>query len=251
VFASLGAADGAGGAADARRFHHAPDVALLRDQGGPFLQLSVGSGGREPRRAGSGTAPRVRDYFFGLRDYAVGPREDAAYGRGGWNGARVLTSRSAFVDATTDPAPTVPAGAPGWRIALAAGETVLAEARTFGGEVFFTTFTPPAAAAGRACAAGAGRNLLYVVSAHNGGRPGNRPSKQMQLPANQLAGDVVFAFPSPDDPASPDGNAPFACTAGRAACRPDPVCLVGLTPCGALPALGPVRTTWSQPGLGD
>ncbi|HXQ31300.1 MAG TPA: PQQ-binding-like beta-propeller repeat protein [Steroidobacteraceae bacterium] len=249
VFASLGAADEPHSATDARGFYHAPDVALLHDHGSLFVQLSVGSGLGGALGAGGTTESRVQHYFYGVRDYDLGPLPQASYGPGGWNASRVLTNRSRFVDATMNPAPTLPPGSAGWRIALGKAEAVLGEARTFGAEVFFTTFTP--GIPGKACAAVRGEGRLYVLNARNGGRPGNRAAKYMDLPATSLAATVEFAFPSPDGFASRVGSAGPGCTEGGAACRPDPVCLVGLTSCGALPVVAPVRTTWSQRGVAD
>jgi len=251
VFAALGAADG-GSASDARRFYHAPDVALIRDRGSLFLQLSVGSGapGEWPV-AGDRAPPQIQHYFYGLRDYDLGPLPQASYGPGGWNSSRVLTNRSPLVDATAEPAPSIPPGSPGWRMTLGKGETVLGEARTFGGEVFFTTFSAHGSAGGAGCRAGNGAGRLYVVNARTGGQPADRPSRHIDLPATGIAAHVDFVFPSPDPGASPSGAARTVCTQDGGGCRPDPVCLIGLTSCGVLPRVAPVRTTWSQRHVAD
>jgi len=251
VFAALGGGEDGRAASDARRFYHAPDVALLRDHGRLFLQLSVGSGaGGDPPLAGERSGAQVRHHFYGVRDYDLGPLPQTSDGRGG-SASGVPAKRPAFVDATTDMAAVIPSGSPGWRITLGEGETVLGEARTFGGEIFFTTFTPHGSRLESGCAAQRGAIRLYVVNARNGGRPANRASKYTDLPASGLARHVEFVFPSPDTVANPRGIAASACPNGGASCSPSPVCLVGLVSCGALPAVPPVRTTWSQRGVAD
>jgi hypothetical protein len=118
--------------------------------------------------------------------------------------------------------------------------------------VFFTTFTPNGASASAAsCTVTQGTNRLYVVNALDGTVPNNRDAKSTDLPSSGIASNAVFVFPSPDNPADPDSNASFPCTGAGTTCRPDPVCLVGLSNCGALPGLPPVRTFWTQQNVDD
>ena len=263
VLASLGYADHASNGVpgtlgvDARKFYYAPDVSLLRANGTTFLQVAIGSGFRgHPLFVGDATTtpatPSIQDYFWGIRDYNLSPLAQSYWTTNGWSSTTVLTNNSAFVDVaqTTDTTtPVVPAGGPGWRMRLSAGEKVLAEARDFAGQEFFTTFTPNTGVSASACTITQGTNRLYVVNALTGGVVTNRDSKQTDLPSSGIASSVVFVFPSPDNPADPSSNQPFPCTGTN--CRPDPVCLIGLMSCGALPALPPVRTFWSQQNVDD
>src|SRR5690606_27340601 len=68
-------------------------------------------------------------------------------------------------DITSELDATVPANSPGWKMHLGGnGEKVLAEARTFNNQVYFTTFTPGAGAGGNAdCQPALGSNRLYIV----------------------------------------------------------------------------------------
>lgn len=260
VLASLGYADVASNGVagtlgvDARKFYYAPDVSLLRANGTTFLQVAIGSGFRgHPLFVGDSTTtpatPSIQDYFWGIRDYNLAALPQSYWTSGGWSATTVLTNNSAFIDVaeTTDvTTPVVPAGGPGWRMRLAPGEKVLAEARDFAGEEFFTTFTPNSGSSSSACTVTQGTNRLYVVNALTGGVVTNRDgtvrdSKQTDMPSSGIASNVVFVFPSSDNPAT--------CTG--ATCRPDPVCLNGLLSCGALPALPPVRTFWSQQNVDD
>ncbi len=53
-----------------------------------------------------------------------------------------------------------------------------------------------------------------------------------------ISPEVVFIFPSPDDPENCEGEE----------CTPPPVCLVGLEACQAEFNNAPVRTFWTQEG---
>ena len=222
VWASLGVADVPGAGTEARHFFQTPDAALIKDGGQLFVQVAVGS---------SGAA--AQNYFYSLRDYDLAPSRAVAPGPGALGGARVLSSASAWVDATDGPTPSLPPHAPGWRIRLARGESVSGEAQTFGGEVFFTTTSPTPAAAGSAapaCGASSPQRALYVLDARTGGLPGHRAARRMVLPSGERATRVAFAFP-----------------AGTQR-RPAAVCFVGLTSCGSLPALSPQLTVWAELG---
>ena len=220
VWASLGVADLPGSGLDARRFYLAPDAAFIRDGGRVFVQVAVGSGG-------SG----AQNYFYSLRDYDVAPLSAAAYGAGGWSGTRVLSNASAWLDATDDPAPSLPPHAPGWRIRLARGESVSGAAQTFSGEGFFTTTTAAnSSATAPACAGNVQQRALYVLDSRTGGLPGQRAAKRMPLPPAARATRVAFAFP------------------GGTTRRRAPTCFVGLSSCGSLPALNPQLTAWAELG---
>jgi type IV pilus assembly protein PilY1 len=253
VFASLGMADGVGTSpTDARRFYYAPDASILRQDGRTFINLAVGSGFR-----GSPLNTQIQDRFYSLRDYQpFAQLTQAAYGLNGWNSTTMIYDNSSgIVDATGNDSPTLTNTSLGWKMNLISsntwvGEKALAEARTFGGEVFFTTYTPNGAAVAQ-CTVSQGTNRLYVVNALTGGIVNNRDTKSVDLPSSGIASNVVFVFPSPDNPADPNSNAPFTCTTPGKECRPDPVCLAGLNNCGTIPVPGPVRTFWTQRGVDD
>ena len=63
--------------------------------------------------------------------------------------------------------------------------------------------------------------------------------RDSELAQSGIAPEVVWLFPSPDNPEDCEG----------AECRPDPVCLVGLESCGVGVNLNPVRTYWRQTGV--
>lgn len=243
VFASLGVADGVGSSPqDARRFYYAPDLALMRENGRTFITVSVGSGFR-----GSPLNTQIRDRFYSLRDFRPTARlTQAQYDS--WTPITDVTPTLENVSGIDDP--VLDPAAVGWKMDLTTGgsfigEKALAEARTFGGQVFFTTYTPnPTGAA--SCSITQGTNRLYVVSALTGGRVRDRASKVTDLPSSGIASNVVFVFPSPDDPADPDANTLITCTGGGCPEVPKPRCLVGVLDCGVLPELDPVRTFWSQ-----
>lgn len=73
----------------------------------------------------------------------------------------------------------------------------------------------------------------------DGEDPDSAEDRDNELAQSGIAPEVVWLFPSPEDPENCVG----------AACRPDPVCLVGLENCGVTINLAPVRTFWRQTGV--
>ena len=73
----------------------------------------------------------------------------------------------------------------------------------------------------------------------DGEDPDSAEDRDSELSQSGIAPEVVWLFPSPDDPVNCVG----------AECRPDPVCLVGLENCGVGINLAPVRTFWRQTGV--
>ena len=73
----------------------------------------------------------------------------------------------------------------------------------------------------------------------DGEDPDSADDRDTELAQSGIAPEVVWLFPSPEDPVNCVG----------AACRPDPVCLVGLETCGVGINLAPVRTFWRQTGV--
>jgi type IV pilus assembly protein PilY1 len=240
VIASLGAlASGANNIVDNRRFYNAPDVSLLKADGRLFINLAIGSGYR-----GHPLNQQTHDRFYSIRDYQ--PFTVLTQTDYDTNITVTTEASSGFMDLTTNVNPTMPVGSPGWKIDLSApswrGEKVLAEARTFGGTVLFTTFTP-ASSSFTSCTATAGSNSLYAVSALDGkpfaDRDGDSTleASDRSGPLRQLgiAPEAVILFPSPDDP---------LCQ-GKA-CSPPPVCIVGVESCGVKFGNDPMKTFWMQ-----
>ncbi len=245
VVASVGAADMAvPTTADSRRFYYAPDVALIQKTATSpaYISIAIGSGFRA-----SPNNVFVRDRFYALRDYDVFTNLTAAE-----HAARPAITEADLVDVTGNLTPTIPSGSAGWYMELRypswQGEKVLAEARQFQNQILFTTFTPGGGQA-RACAPTAGRNRLYVVSAVDGSPTVNLDESAdpevltlrdrfQDLEQGGISPEVVFIFPSPDDPENCEGEE----------CTPPPVCLVGLEACQAEFNNAPVRTFWTQEG---
>lgn len=179
VIAQLGAAGQAMPAAGSvRRFYYAPDVALVGTRDHSFIHVGIGSGHRA-RPASLET----QDRFYALRDHRIGqmtqrefdaltPITDASLTPVGLSGRSDLGGASAGARATID----ARTGTNGWRLDLDdggwQGEKVLAEARTFDHEVFFTTFRP-SADDDDSCAPRLGTNRLYRMSLFDG-RPVTR-----------------------------------------------------------------------------
>ncbi len=249
VFASLGNAHlTTHPAATTRRFYSAPDVAFLSQGGGTWLNIAIGSGYR-----GHPLNTQTQDRFYSLRDHQPFARLTQAQ----YDAATVITEADPnLIDITTDIAPTIPIGASGWRLDLRrpvagfTGEKSLSEARTIQNMIQFTTYEPNGdAAASTSCTPGFGTNRLYTISAYTGAPVYNREApadppdsvddRDTELSQGGIAPEVVWLFPSPENPTTCVG----------AACRPDPVCLVGLESCGVVINLAPVRTFWRQTGV--
>jgi type IV pilus assembly protein PilY1 len=229
-----------------RRFYSAPDVAFLTAEGRTWLNISLGSGYR-----GHPLNIETQDRFYSLRDYAPFARLTQAQ----YDAATVITEADEdLVDVTDDITPDMPAGATGWRMDLRypQGEKSLSEARTIQSMIQFTTYEPNLAdedQVDEACAPNKGTNRVYTISAYNGAPVYNRDSPEdppestddraTELAQGGIAPEVVWLFPSPDNPTTCVGKD----------CRPDPVCLVGLENCGVGVNLAPVRTFWRQTGV--
>lgn len=244
VIASLGRAAGSGSTAlaDSRRFYNAPDISLLKADGKTFINIAIGSGYR-----GHPLNQEIHDRFYSLRDYRPFTSLTQTQYDTPETVTPILDSDTTLVDVTTNVTPTIPPGAPGWKLSLNAtawrGEKVLAEARTFGGVILFTTFTP-VSSSHTACTVKAGSNALYAVSALDASPPfadrdgnGTLDAADRSSPLDQhgIAPEAVILFPSPDDP---------LCK-GKA-CSPPPVCIVGVESCGVKFGNDPKKTFWMQ-----
>ncbi len=250
VFASLGNAHlGTHPNATTRRFYSAPDVSFLTSGGKTWLNIALGSGYR-----GHPLNLDTEDRFYSLRDHLPFARLTQAQ----YDSATVITEADVnLIDITTDIAPTIPAGASGWRLDLRragagfTGEKSLAESRTIESMIQFTTYEPndDSTPNSSSCAPGVGTNRLYTISAFTGAPvfdrenptdpPDSADDRETELSQGGIAPEVVWLFPSPDNPATCVG----------AECTPDPQCLVGLEDCGVGVSLAPIRTFWRQTGV--
>ncbi len=250
VFASLGNAHlGTHPDTTNRRFYSAPDVAFLSDNGRTWLNIALGSGYR-----GHPLETVNQDRFYSLRDYRPFARlTQVQYGLT----TPITESDVTLVDVSSDINPVIPSGASGWRMDLRRpsgswiGEKSLAEARTVQSMIQFTTYEPSSTSTvtSTSCAPGIGINRLYTVSAFTGAPvvdrenpadpPDSTEDRDSELAQRGIAPEVVWLFPSPDDPVNCVG----------AECRPPPRCLVGLENCGIGINLAPVRTFWRQTGV--
>ncbi|MGQ0429584.1 MAG: pilus assembly protein [Gammaproteobacteria bacterium] len=250
VFASLGNAHLATHpASTTRRFYSPPDVAFLSSGGRTWLNIALGSGYR-----GHPLNLATQDRFYSLRDH----RPFARLTQAQYDASTVITEADVnLLDITADIAPTIPPGASGWRLDLRrpggawTGEKSLSEARTVQSMIQFSTYEPNSASITNptSCSPAVGTNRLYSVSAFTGapvldrenptGPPDSADDRDTELFQGGIAPEVVWLFPSPEDPVNCVG----------AECRPPPQCLVGLENCGVGINLAPVRTFWRQTGV--
>jgi type IV pilus assembly protein PilY1 len=241
VIAKLGsAASATPTVAETRRFYYSPDVASVSTPELKFFHIGIGSGHRpHPNSIAH------QDRFYALRDFAAFSRlTQAQYD------ALTPTVDGDLVDITDDLTPSIPYNSAGWRFELRdggwIGEKVLAEARTFNNQVFFTTFRPGAAANADPCVPSLGTNRLYVMSLFDGAPVLNLDGSLDETTltgddryvefAGSIAADVVFLFPSPDDPVNCEGEE----------CTPPPVACVDLFCIQTGFGNAPIRTFWSQ-----
>jgi len=271
VFASLGNAhETSHSPATTRRFYNAPDVAFLSCSAGTVLNIALGSGYRaHPLDLGT------QDRFYSLRDTTPFARlTQDQYDDLEPITEEVTGTPTDLVDVTTELTPTIPPGSKGWRMDLRPagswrGEKSLAEARTFQNIIQFPTYepNPDPSVSSTACTPSIGLNRLYSVNACNAAPITNRDSpsdppdsvddRTVQLDQGGIAPEVVWLFPSPENPESCVGaecRPPPVCLVGLESCvgaegRPEPVCLVGREACGVGAALNPVRTFWGEEGV--
>jgi type IV pilus assembly protein PilY1 len=240
VIAQLGASTGATSSAEARRMYYAPDVALIRDDDHNFIHVGVGSGHRARPNS-----VFTRDRFYAIRSYEPFQAKSQLF-----YDAITPIVEADLVDITPSNAAVVPIGSAGWRLELNdggwIGEKVLAEARTFDNKVFFTTFTPGAGATANNCEPALGITKLYIVDIFNGSAVNNldgvgdltnlTESDRFVTTTGSISSEVIFLFPSPDDPANCIGDA----------CTPPPIACVGLFCFPPGFPNEPTRTVWSE-----
>jgi type IV pilus assembly protein PilY1 len=253
VIAQLGAAGLASPTtADTRRFYYAPDVAIVSTDDFAFTHIGIGSGHRAHPNATVN-----QDQFFALRDYATfSPMTQMQY-----NSLTPIVPGD-LVDVTTDTAASVPQGSPGWRLQLNdggwRGEKVLAEARTFDGRLFISTYRPNP---GNGCEPVFGTTRQYVVSLFNAAPvtnlDGSFDDSTLELTDRyrEFQGppppETVFFFPDPELDLDGDGTIDDGMTL---ACAVDGQCLgeiscVGLVCMESGEPRYPVRTFWNEEGI--
>ncbi|HEU4619678.1 MAG TPA: PilC/PilY family type IV pilus protein [Gammaproteobacteria bacterium] len=161
---------------DTRRFYYAPDVALVSNSGQSYLHIGIGSGYRAHPNSTDNA-----DRFYALRDYSPFQQKTQAQ----FDSLTKITEDD-LTDITNNVTASVGTDSAGWVLHLDPGEKVLAEARTFNNQVFFTTFTPGASPDADDCVPRLGTNRLYIVSIKNGA-----PVTNLDKPVNDLNGDGV------------------------------------------------------------
>ena len=172
--------------ADNRRFYYTPDVAVVDVSGNPYLAIAVGSGYRA-RPLSMNTEER----FYLIKDYNV--KEPPTAGN-----PPVITYDKLYEDdllditninladsntsLSTSPVDQKAQLEKGWILKLDSGEKVLAPSIVVSGNVYFTTYTPPAALNRRnACTPNSGSGATYIVRIDDA-----RPILDLAAPHDQM-----------------------------------------------------------------
>jgi type IV pilus assembly protein PilY1 len=155
VLAQFGGAPAATPPVDSvRRFYSAPDVAIVNNSRHSFIHVGIGSGHRAHP-----LSTLNNDRFYALRDYGITKKNQDQFDD-------ITPLTDADMEPLTEADTDVPDDAAGWKLDLQDGEKVLAEARTFADEVYFTTFRPGTSVS--SCQPGLGTNRLYRMSLFDG-----------------------------------------------------------------------------------
>ena len=234
VIASLGTHDDSTPVlVNTRRFYNAPDVALVEKKGTPsYMNIAIGSGYR-----GHPLNTAMQDRMYAVRDYnPFGSMTQAQYA------ALTVIHDADLVDITNSVTPTIPVGAPGWKLLLDqpggwVGEKVLTSASTFNDQILFTTYTPGASSSSAAsCTPTIGLNKFYAVSVFDGSPVDSLNNHNNQtiddrstnLAQSGIAPSLAFLFPAPTQTLGPNGQvisstqSPVVCMSGvevLGACR--------------------------------
>lgn len=145
-----------------RRFFHAPDLVLARDDIGAFDAVIIGTGNRE-NPLDRLQVPVTENFFYMIKDRRTqsGPVPIG----------HVAYDHDSFGDVTDnclqlDTCVTPPDLTNGWRLQLleSLGEKNLALPFTIAGTIFFTTYLPPGDTEAATCGPSEGGGVLYAVS---------------------------------------------------------------------------------------
>ncbi|HZF28848.1 MAG TPA: PilC/PilY family type IV pilus protein [Gammaproteobacteria bacterium] len=249
VIAQLGAAPNAATTplADVRRFYGSPDVAIATDKQthSQFVHVGIGSGHRVHPLSLDNS-----DRFYALRDknLPLGSMTQAQFDA-------ITPITDTALTTITSATTAMSQDASGWKLELnaAAGEKVLADARTFNNTVLFTTYTPAGVAAlTDPCIPALGTNRLYAMNVFNGapvanldqstgGGPLTFADISVATGSGSISPGVTFLFPSLDGGPPGQRPAPVACV--------DFFCLPASVLTGGNFGVNPVRTFWSQSNL--
>ncbi|MEP1471488.1 MAG: PilC/PilY family type IV pilus protein [Halieaceae bacterium] len=192
---------GGSGASD-RRFFHAPDVVLARDEetvsgvtsSREYIGLIINSGDRPHP---SDTDPDNFMYFI----------KDAQTASGSVTANRSI-GHAVLPDITTlcSGLPCTPPDSNGWKLSLNAnGEKGLAKPVTVGGVVFFATFLPEGEASAGVCDSGAGTGRLYAVNVADG-TPANPPGGVIEDGSEPDRYEILDSAGIPSDPTLTSSN---------------------------------------------
>jgi type IV pilus assembly protein PilY1 len=248
--------------ADTRRFYYAPDVARVVNADYNFIHIGIGSGHRAHPNATVN-----HDEFYALRDYwTYTPKTQTQHN------AFTPIVPSDLVDVTTDLAASVPQGSAGWRMSLNdggwLGEKVLAEARTFAGDIYISTYRP--GTSGISCEPALGTTRQYIVNLFNASPVTNLDGSVADYNGDGIVDptdlqltdryreyqgppppETVFFFPGPEGDVDGDGDVDADDQVFSLSCVASGTCL-DETPCQGLRCFPngevrfPVRTFWTQ-----
>lgn len=194
-----------------RRYFHAPDFVLSKDDIGNFDAVIIGSGNRpNPLDKGSATVPENWFYMIKDRRTTSGP---VPFGH-------VAYDHESFGDVTDNClqadtcGETPPDLSNGWRLRLeeALGEKSLSAPFTIANTIFFTSYLPPGTSEAATCGPSEGGGILYGVSLadasstlnfdttdddpDNPGEPTSRSDRTRELRSGGIPSEVVSLPPN-------------------------------------------------------
>jgi type IV pilus assembly protein PilY1 len=208
------------------------------------MNIAIGSGYR-----GHPLNISMQDRMYAVRDYnPFLSMTQAQYA------ALSIIHDADLVDITTSVTPTIPVGAPGWKLLLDqpggwVGEKVLTSASTFNDQILFTTYTPGASGASAAsCTPTIGLNKFYAISVFDGSPVDNLNNHNNQtiddrstnLAQSGIAPSLAFLFPAPTQTLGPNGQV-------ISSTQSPVVCMSGVEVLGACRAFNSrIKTYWNE-----